>query len=831
MPSLDGNDSKASAITIDSWQEMEMRLQYMQTQVDEAQAALARKHIQQLELQDRVENAESDLLESKQKLYDASKEILLLKKDVDKETRKRLQTEQELHDTQIQLKKKDLILKATQDTELSLTMEAQTLIGKLEEIIKERNNFHSLILTQRDQESDRRNATKQFQSAALAVLNSINSSFNTISSNISKNVTCVTDSIKMQLAGEGGMIPTAEGSSKSVLNFIQSANDDFFMGEKSLEESCESMRRKLEECTKKLDESSSSLQTTTSQALQSFEAKVTETRNVISHLVMRIKNSLTNLSQLKAEKAQTLDSLLEQWRDKSVANSKTVLQSTTSCSASLKKLIDEFNIGMHNHDQMKKLLDEQRVFLDDTGPVCVQAIDNQGLLLNLQRQRLVESHDVQVRLQNEVMQSIISGVNSIVSSEIKKLADSHLCHFQILKNDSTNLSNTNDNISQSANQVMDNMQLTNKLVSENASIVFNNDFKAKDVMKSTDAVLEGLIMSSNDLRELTSSYSFKSHATVSEMKQLDDQNLEIVKAVERDEKACSSSLVNSIYKPTSADMKNTMQLGLGSIAFISSTVIPKVNEDLDGIAMNRNVITNDMNDRFRTVGSQVSELTGKIKSIAKMQHDVAETLSNETLSASNAHSNESVPYYLTEFDSCKERLASTMTTLVELSERAISEGKSQSSIVEQSMEDFVHNRIQCTKPVDPAPLRSEFTFNSNLPSTPAEEILLRNFVFDGSESGHSNALSAVIATSKTPLAHPENSSHELQDDDNASRTSSGSISSHPSPRLKYRDINANRTDSTLLQQHKRPVQVREKNKCPSGLPSPSNYQSHKRMKR
>jgi hypothetical protein len=89
----------------------------------------------------------------------------------------------------------------------------------------------------------------------------------------------------------------------------------------------------------------------------------------------------------------------------------------------------------------------------------------------------------------------------------------------------------------------------------------------------------------------------------------------------------------------------------------------------------------------------------------------------------------------------------------------------------------------------------------------------------------------VIATAKTPLGHPENSSHELQDDDNASRTSSGSISSHPSPRLKYRDINANRTDSTLSQQHKRPVQVREKNKCPSGLPSPSNYQSHKRMKR
>jgi hypothetical protein len=73
-------------------------------------------------------------------------------------------------------------------------------------------------------------------------------------------------------------------SSKSVLNVIQSASDEFSMGEKSLEESCESLRRRLDECTKKLDESSSSIQTSTSQALQSFESKVVETRNGTSHL-------------------------------------------------------------------------------------------------------------------------------------------------------------------------------------------------------------------------------------------------------------------------------------------------------------------------------------------------------------------------------------------------------------------------------------------------------------------------------------------------------------------------------------------------------------------
>ena len=59
IPGFD--DSKPSAITIDCWQEMEMKNQYLQTQVDEAQAALARKHIKEKELQDRAEKAESKL--------------------------------------------------------------------------------------------------------------------------------------------------------------------------------------------------------------------------------------------------------------------------------------------------------------------------------------------------------------------------------------------------------------------------------------------------------------------------------------------------------------------------------------------------------------------------------------------------------------------------------------------------------------------------------------------------------------------------------------------------------------------------------------------------
>lgn len=236
MPAMGNNADSKAPPTVESWQEMEMRLQYMQTQVDEAQAALARKHLQMQEVQERAEKATADLLESQQQLYAANKEIKMLKGVVEVETEKRKLTEKELNETQIQLKKTEFILKATQETELALTSEAQSLISSLEGIVVERNDLHALVVLQRDQERDRRQAAKQFQEAALVVLSNIASSFNSISTtieesqlsattiatqnheagrhsvsetqqlilDIANNVSCVTDALKSQLVGEVG---------------------------------------------------------------------------------------------------------------------------------------------------------------------------------------------------------------------------------------------------------------------------------------------------------------------------------------------------------------------------------------------------------------------------------------------------------------------------------------------------------------------------------------------------------------------------------------------------------------------------------------------------
>eukprot|EP01082_Thalassiosira_pseudonana_P000333 g215.t1 g215 contig1:513216-517095(-) len=654
-PDQFGDKAEKKGTSIESWQEMEMRLQYMQTQVEEAQAALARKHLQQQELQDRAEKAEADLLDNQQKLYDANVEIKSLKGVVETETKKRKLTEKELHKTQLNLKKTYFILKATQATESSLTAEAQTLIGTLEDVITERNEMHALVVSQRDIESERRKATQQFQEAALTILNSIESSFAMLCTNIdisqsnaveaatlshsvgrqyvsetqqlladiAKNVSCVTNSIRTQLVGEGGIVSGVNVSSESILASLKSASTLFAHGEASFDESSEAMRMRLDECAKTMDERASSIQSSTAQTLQSFEAKVTESRNTIGNLVMRVKSSLQNLAASKAKKTKEMDSLVEQWRDQSLENSRSVLDATSSNCESFKSSIATFQNEMHHHDKITKSLESQRSFADFYGAAHVQSVEQQSTVLNAHREKLAECHNNQTKLRNEVMQSILSSVQSVVTSEIEKLATAQLDHFQLLDEDGADLVATNEKMTESAKQVMENIQSTNQLVSGEASVICNNDLKASEAMKSTQSTLERVIMSSNAQLQLTTDFASKSVAAISDMKQLDTQNPQIVQMVERDGHACSKSLVNTVLKPTCLGVKKTVQSGLDAMAYVNNIVVRNINGGLDDIVVNRKAVATEMAEKIDSANSQLVDMKESVASMAKAGSDAA----------------------------------------------------------------------------------------------------------------------------------------------------------------------------------------------------------------
>lgn len=865
MPNF--SDKTSGECTVESWQEMEMRLQYMQTQVEEAQAALARKHIQQQELQEKVEKSEEKLLVKQRQLYDAEKENKALKGVVETETRKRKEAETELHRTQIDLKKTALILKATQATESSLTAEAKSLITKLEEIIGDRNEMHSLVLSQREAECQRRKAALQFQQDALVLLSNIESSFSNLQTNIqsgqsnavdiaaesykngqeflaktqqllsevSENVVCVTDSIKTLITGDEGILSSIQSSSDSVLLHMGASSEAFTEGEAAMEKSCHSMRKRLNESAKALDERSSSIQSSTNQTLQHFEEKVVESKNAISHLVLRMKSLITNLSESKAEKLKELDMLMEQWRDQSIHSLKSLHDMTSSSMDAYKASIDEFESGMRGHEELAKSLEDQRSFVNSHGSAHVQSIGQQESILQAHCDNLKQSHQIQIQLRNEVMTSIMSGVQALVAAEMQKLASAETDNFKVLEKGGADLTGINQIMSQSAHSVIENINSTNQTLSEKASMLQSNDTKANEAMKSTCATMEEVVRSSNTHQQLVGEFATKGLYVVSEIKAIDDKNAEVIKTAERDGKNCSACIVNGVFKPTVSEMKKTVKSSLEVMTNLSTSIIPDINGTLDDVANKRKLLASQMNGSFQSAEHQLSNMRENVKSIAKSQYDSADTLGREISSASDTHATKIMSFYSTDLDSVKNKLVSAMVDMGDSCTRLISEGKFYSNTTSSSINEFSFNKLKCNATVDPAPAKRDSNFSHELSSTPAAESILEGHDLDISMPENDSKLAAdeVEDRSQSSSLSEIDTSHESQEDDNRSMHSAGSVASMPTPRLTSRDINVNYShhQSQNSSKHHRVTgssgSSMRKSNLPSGLPNPSR----KRVKR
>ena len=852
--------------TVESWQEMEMRLQYMQTQIDEAQAALARKHLQQLELQERADRAEAKLLENKQKLYNAEMEIKSLKVAVESETKKRKMTEVELHRTEINLRKTSLILQATQTTETSLTSEALTIIGTLEKVIRERNELHSLMTSQFHREAGKKAATKEFQVNTLDLLRNIESSlmvlckhieskqqdgvdaanlthevgqqFVTETQNlvneIASNVSSATTLMRAQLMGEKGIAACVDASAAAVTSNVQGTNEIFSQAGEALAESCKTIKSNFNDCTKLLNGKAAEIESSTNQTLQDFESKITESRESMLSLLMKLKSSLSKLSNAKTEKANALNELVDEWKKQSLGKSQSIMDVTSTNLESLKASAAHFEEELQHHDAVSKALHGQKNFIDEYVAGHVNSISAQNTSLLAHRNMISQYHDTQTTLCNQVMKSIMSSVQNVVKSELGKLSVSQKNHLQALHKDGAKLAETNQRIKQSAEQVMTNFRSTNTALSDAASIMRANDLKASEQMQSTQEALEQISSFSTSHHQLISDYAGKNVALIQDMRHLDSQNAEIADMVQRDINSCSESLVDAVLKPTVAAMKKTTQASLEIMSHVDKAVLQTANTALDDVAAKQKVAVTQVNDKLHAVQEEMSRLKKNVVGIAESQNTTAVNLNNGVSKSCTTMKKTSAPCFVAELNANREKLITTITEMSKSTVSAISEYTTQNDVMKESIQDFALNKMQCHKPTSSVPAMKDCKYSTELSSTPAEEVIFKNHNFNPVEKSHADDAS-------NEASDGGDTSQDTNDDDNRSIMSSGSVSmSIPSPRrLQSRDLNANQATLSNIRRsrsHSRPTSstvtaagISKKNKLPSRLRTPSESRKKMRM--
>ena len=425
--SVGGSASEGSAPnqSLQHWHEMECRLQYMQAQVEEAQGALARKHMQQQELVLRAETAE--------------------KKSED--------LEEKLESTTLALSKTKFVLKSTSNTEHALSESVRTHLSTLKASISDGNSLHASLTSNTELMKAYKSEAKTFKASSqksleaikkeLSALNdcikttqkdavdlskeksaSMNENLSKISGLVDK-VTSLADNYKdvvsKQMEENVKVVSASiETSSNEKLNNLV---ETFEKGESLLEGEVTQSSKRIE---KKLEQLDSEVEPTLSEKFEAATKGTTDSLAEISSQIDAMSAALTEIEAASASKKAEIDNLLTSAIEdlKGSANSG-ISELSSDCDGivgTIASARESFKSNSKNEEMTSHNCSAESR-LGDFSKTVQETIAQQQELIAAQKTEIEGFKAWQAKAQTDLASAIMEGLGKLVEEQSSKVVE------------------------------------------------------------------------------------------------------------------------------------------------------------------------------------------------------------------------------------------------------------------------------------------------------------------------------------------------------------------------------------------------------------------------
>lgn len=856
--------SKKGAITTESWQEMECRLQYMQTQVEEAQAALGRKHMQQQELQERADRLSNEVRDREVKIGLMEKEMNTLKTKADSEVEKRRSAEAKLRESQFALKKTTAILIATQHTESNLTSEATALLQTLKEAVADGDVLHNIIFECKDLETKRQAATKDFREATMGVLeDSIESlgnlareveshaealmksaaqgyeqqtvslaSTQTLIREIADSVKSVTSTVSKQLLDDGGIVPLLGEMNSSIESGTNVALAAISAGDSALSETCTTSRQKFIEHGRSIQEMEKAYATASSKSISALETNVHANKSKIEGMVESASRALQDAKSVRAERMTALSELISSWKKASLESSNGINDTAAAQSSVLKELLSSMEKEMARHDTTSTILSEQNTFIDASEVAQIDNLSSQSSLLISQQEMIAKARKEQSEMRSEIMRTIMGGVQELVNQQMARLANANDTHLTEMSSSNQSVVDSNTSMAKSTEDVSERLRAANSSLIFESQKIRENDVHAKKVVKETNGIFGGIAEMASKSVSSTTSYSNQANASVTEMHKLDKESEKILKGIKADGQKCAKHIETTIQKQTKKDLMGLASTSKEISTYASNSILADATASVGAVEESLKGPMKIFNENMSQVVESSKMGAQKIEAVSQMQVNAAKSLCS-TVEEKQAH-------FSTEIAEQQESNMKTQkSNVMEMATTYSTTAKDQASSVEAQSRD-VTDRITtyssfADKDIKPAPKRQSHAYSTSLSATPAECEILRDANIELEEhhsddestkseprNNEDDECSSQVSQDNSQLTEETmNNSIETESSLERSMESEGSASSPP-PRLKEVAVNRNGSNSSVGSAG---------NSKQSSIPRPTNSGGGSGMKR
>ena len=422
---VEGNQS------LEHWHEMECRLQYMQAQVEEAQGALARKHMQQQEIVQRAETAE----------------------------KKNEELTEALAETKTLLKKSSFALKSTQNTEEKLGEAVKTLLMTLKASINDGVELHTALTDKAQHERLCKGEAKTFSTESyetadgvakeIASLNdfastAINESLAASKAGADRQNACLGAISELVSQIKEGVSSFKANTSTvltddvmSVCSDLQSSTSDkvdaivktFEDGERLLETEIDQGVKEANAGVDKLKgEVKEDFEAKLSEATESGKAAIGKVADDVDSIQSKLSSALEENKEKKTALASQINNLLSSLREEVESGFTGLKESCDEISDSVKSSLAHYEKNTP-HDSLAKENEALQASTKAFSDSMSARISAQNAALASQRSMLSQQREEQAAAQQKFVESVMEGMAALMAEQKTKLEALTASHF------------------------------------------------------------------------------------------------------------------------------------------------------------------------------------------------------------------------------------------------------------------------------------------------------------------------------------------------------------------------------------------------------------------
>ena len=676
--SMANHDSSSSEYTTaaESWIEMECRLQYMQAQVDEAQAALARKHLQQQEFIDKIERLEEEKLDLERQHFNITQTLNRTTAELLKEKAAREHLSARLHDTELTLNKTAAILRATQQTEINLTSEATLLLNTLREAIGDGDILHQLLREARDAEQKTKTATKLFQNSVVSSLDDVASCLNQLSYRVKEHNSVMADAVvshnnderralaesvtviesvkdatlqlmkqlRSHTVDDDGLSPVITKLCASINDSIETVRCDFVEGESALSNELSQIVQSIEQHSATLHDMNASFRSTTSSVAEQFQHAVEHIRNTYTNIVTNASDSIRALRCFNESTRSDLSALVSDWKSSCDLLLSDIRSKTSDQSTHLAASISRFVSDWHHHDDAYNALSNQQIFMSKHGDIHTRTLSSMANQLIQQQEAFNQESRRQQAVRDAFMKSVMDGVHAVVQSHVEKLASEHLHFISSIDSRNTDLIDTNSQLRSGSMQILSHVNETNVVLSRALESAVQNDRDMRDVAEQSRTCLESIRDLTNRGQDETLHHTDSAHRLIDDLNNQDNALGHSVDCMISESSSCSDEAVNQLLDRSAYNMSQLTQSGNDLYDYSTQVLAGGTRISVQAVQTRRPAVSAGLREKFDKAVTAALQTERTVQSIVKTMAKVTDEVGGGIETKINTFTSVKVPH-------------------------------------------------------------------------------------------------------------------------------------------------------------------------------------------